>query len=99
MQYFFYLIVHFETGKHGILKSHIHPNHMVDQRVSLMCFQRGGDGEASSCISIQDVHQFLLLYCTCICKSPQITLIIHGLCRGSKHITTELVVLQKCSLG
>lgn len=60
-----YLIVHLQTGKHGIFKAHIYPHHMVHQSVRLMSFERGGDGQTGSCVSVQDVHQFLLLDGTC----------------------------------
>lgn len=60
-----HLIVHLQTGEHGVLKAHVHPHHMVHQRVGLVCLQRGGDGETCGRVSVQDVHQFLLLYGPC----------------------------------
>lgn len=56
-----HLIVHLQTGEHGVFKTHINSYHMVDQCVGLVSLQGRGDGETRCCISVQDVHQLLLL--------------------------------------
>lgn len=62
MQYLTHLIVNLETSKKWVLKAHVHTNHVVDKSVALVSFQRRGDGQPSSCITIQNVDKLLFLH-------------------------------------
>lgn len=56
-----HLVVHLQAGEHGVLEAHVHPDHVVDQRVGFVGLQWRGDGQPGGCISVEDVHQLLLL--------------------------------------
>ena len=59
-----FLVVHFKACEHGVLKADIDTDDVVHQGVGFMGFQGRGYRQAGLCVSVEDVHEFLLLNST-----------------------------------
>ena len=59
-----YLIIDFQAGEGGIFKANIDANHVINKSVGLVSFKWWRDGQSSLGVTIQNVHQLLLLNST-----------------------------------
>ena len=57
-----FLVVHFQTGKHGILEAHVHAHQIEADRVGLVRLQRRRYGETCLGVSVQNEDELLLFH-------------------------------------